>query len=266
MGRFRCWLVPVLLSTACSTGGAGSGGPGLFGSGVTVSASGGDQSTASEETSDGATASSGSASEATTGGSESAHDTTTAVCGDDNLQDGESCDGLEFGDSTCATLGFDDGVLGCNAVCHILTDACFTCGDGEIALAETCDGTNFNGETCASMGFLGGALSCAPDCSMLNTAQCQPLPSCGDGVRNNGEQCDAADFGANSCISQGFDLGNIACTANCILDTSGCMDDLVNCGMMGDFCLFNENDLQSSCCPAGVGGNVLGICNIVVCV
>ena len=32
-----------------------------------------------------------------------------------------------------------------------------------------------------------------------------------------------------------------------------------------DFCLFDENNPQSTCCPAGVGGNVLGLCALLVC-
>jgi hypothetical protein len=266
-------LALAWLPIACTTG-AETGGSGLFAT-VGSSASNTAPMSTSDATGDGsddgtsgstAGASVGATGDTSSSADPSGSDTAAAVCGDDNLQPGEDCDGMSFGDVTCQSLGFEQGVLGCDPGCHVITDACSTCGDGEIALGEACDSLNFDGESCASLGFAGGALSCNADCTALVTTQCQPLPTCGDGVRNGGEQCDANDLGGTTCVTLGFDLGTVDCTAGCTIDSSGCMDDLENCGMMGDFCLFDENDLQSTCCPAGVGGNVLGICNVLVCV
>jgi hypothetical protein len=271
-------VLALLGCVACSEGALPEGGSGYFGStaampqpsgDATVSAtdSGGDDddgesNDGSGDGADPSTSPADGSSGAPADGSESA----PAVCGNDNLEDGEDCDGMSFGDMDCTALGFDDGVLSCDSECHIITDACFTCGDGEIALTEQCDGNNFAGETCASLGFAQGALQCVDGCSAIDTSGCTPLPTCGDGVRNGGEQCDGNDLGAASCVSLGFDMGAVSCNANCTLNSSQCADDIVNCGMMGDFCLFDENDLQSTCCPAGVGGNVFGICNVFVCV
>lgn len=281
MRRFALMLLPV----ACTTG-VNTSGSGYFSSSVSATASAGETAAATtDDTSDDAdgtdddsddaeaTSPADDSSAASTeppvdgsGDGSTADDTTAARCGDGSLQGDEACDGQDFGDQTCGSLGFDDGVLGCDPECHVITDACFTCGDGEISLAEACDGNNFDGQTCGSLGFGGGALLCPADCSEIITDGCQPLPTCGDGQLNGGEQCDGNAFGGATCINQGFDMGTIDCTANCTLDTSGCMDDLKNCGMMGDFCIFDKNDLQSTCCPAGVGGNMLGICNVFVCV
>ena len=37
------------------------------------------------------------------------------------------------------------------------------------------------------------------------------------------------------------------------------------CAGQGEVCLFDQNNLQSKCCPPGVKGNVLGICDLLVC-
>jgi len=287
MGTIMRRLAIALLPAACTTG-AVIDGSGSFGSSVSATASAsatdGDTATSTDETnsgsatdsasgdpssdpsSDPSTASMTDGSSGDVSSETQTDDTSAAMCGDDTLQGDEDCDGADLGDATCPLLGFDDGVLACDPQCHLITDACSTCGDGDIALTEACDGNQFGGETCVSLGFGGGVLSCADDCSALDTSGCQALPSCGDGEQNGGEQCDGNDFGGNSCITQGFDMGTLDCTASCVLDVSDCEDDLTGCGMMGDFCIFDENDLQSTCCPAGVGGNKIGICNVFVCV
>ena len=53
------------------------------------------------------------------------------VCGNGTLEAGETCDGQEFGTTSCATLGFDGGYLICAAGCQqILTNQCFHNGQG----------------------------------------------------------------------------------------------------------------------------------------
>lgn len=73
-------------------------------------------------------------------------------------------------------------------------------------------------ESCVNAGIPGGTCEFAvPEC---------PLPVCGNGVAETGEECDDPDFRGETCLSQGFDGGTLACTGICTLDTSGC----IKCG------------------------------------
>jgi hypothetical protein len=188
-----------------------------------------------------------------------------ASCGNGVREGNESCDGMDFGEDSCQGFGFDDGPLSCSPQCTVLTEACFSCGDGERTLAEACDGEDFGAETCVSLGFPGGSLSCASDCMSVVTDGCDPLPNCGDGVVSGTEECDGPNLGGSSCQNLGFDEGALGCNAGaCTFDTGACT--LLDCGHNGDFCLFSESNPQSTCCPGGVGGNFLGLCNLFVCV
>ena len=51
------------------------------------------------------------------------------ICGDGLLVPTEPCDGELFGTADCVSLGFDGGVLACDA-CTFDTSGCTTCGDG----------------------------------------------------------------------------------------------------------------------------------------
>ncbi len=48
-------------------------------------------------------------------------------------------------------------------------------------------------------------------------------PFCGDGTVNQStEQCDGTDLDGQTCVTQGFGSGTLACTSSCTFDTSGC--------------------------------------------
>ncbi len=186
-----------------------------------------------------------------------------AVCGDGVAQGTESCDGKDLGTMTCGDFGFAQGTLICDAQCNLVTDGCRSCGDGMLAASELCDGNSLGGETCQSQGFGGGTLLCDAECAGYDTSACTALPTCGDGILNGGEACDGNQLGGATCASIGFDVGVLSCTASCTHNTSQC--EFLNCGGQGDICLFDEMNPQGTCCPAGVGGNVLGICALLVC-
>lgn len=261
----------MLLLSGCAGGEASTQGGSSFGSNPTGTpatagtADSGIEDTDPLETSGGQ---SGSGS-----GNESTADPTTdptagstggdPVCGDGVAQGDEGCDGKDLGVMTCADFGFSQGTLVCDAGCNLLTDGCRSCGDGMLAASELCDGASLGGETCQSQGFGGGTLLCDAECAGYDTSACTALPTCGDGVRNGGEACDGNDLGGASCVSVGFDVGQLSCSASCTHNTSAC--EFLNCGSQGDFCLFDEANPQGSCCPAGVGGNLLGICALLVC-
>ncbi len=48
------------------------------------------------------------------------------------------------------------------------------------------------------------------------------VPGCGDGVIQEGEQCDGTNYGGSTCSSLGFVSGNLSCSSACTTDTSNC--------------------------------------------
>jgi len=81
-----------------------------------------------------------------------------SVCGDEVIENGEICDGDQFGQATCVSEGFAAGALACSATCEIDTAGCIPagCGDGAALDGEHCDGADLRGKTCEDRGFLGG--------------------------------------------------------------------------------------------------------------
>jgi hypothetical protein len=114
------------------------------------------------------------------------------------------------------------------------------CGNGIIEGTEQCEFPNLSeenprldlqGETCLSLGFAGGTLGCSlsaafepvpviPSCQ-FDTSACTTSASCGNGVLEEGEECEANDHGGATCVSLGFDSGFLTCD-DCAFDTSEC--------------------------------------------
>jgi len=94
------------------------------------------------------------------------------TCGDDTIDTGELCDGIDLGSpsATCESLyyeeyGVEDGNTSCLANClGFVPDLCAVvgpfCGNSVIGTGEMCDGTNLGGKTCEDLGFGGGTLAC----------------------------------------------------------------------------------------------------------
>ncbi len=90
------------------------------------------------------------------------------VCGNGLVENGETCDGDQFGQASCVSEGFAAGTLACTNACALDTSGCVPrgCGDGEALDGEHCDGADLRGKTCADRGFFGGGtLACRPDCT-----------------------------------------------------------------------------------------------------
>lgn len=266
--RGRQWAPLGLLSilVACSAGVENGTGALTFGQPTAagpVATSDGETGNITTSVSAGASATEGDSD----AGSESSATTSASppVCGDGTLQTGEDCDGEDFGAQSCGDLGFDDGLLICNKACQLLTEGCRSCGDDSLSMSEACDGDLFGEVTCDSLGFSpGGVLGCSADCSAVDTSGCNPLPTCGDGLRNGAEACDGADLGGATCMSLGFDLGVLTCLpGSCTFNVAGCQT--LTCTPDGGFCIFNADDPQGDCCPAGVGGTTFGLCVGIVC-
>jgi hypothetical protein len=156
---------------------------------------------------------------------------TPDVCGNGTLDGTESCDGLDFGDETCTTLGFDGGTLSCPADCsEVDTSGCFDFGgpccvahaspgcSDEDCVADICGIDPF----CCDLSWDG---FCASQAQMLCEV-CNTPGVCGNNVVDAmGELCDGFDVGAETCVTQGFDAGTLSCSGDCsAFDVSGCFD------------------------------------------
>jgi hypothetical protein len=108
------------------------------------------------------------------------------------------------------------------------------CGDGfaDHAAGEVCDpgeppdippdtGTT----TCADFNdifgnpFASGDLTCESDCSDYSSSTCY---TCGNGYKEEVEECDGSDFGGVTCISLGYQSGTLLCTLDCRISTINC--------------------------------------------
>ena len=143
------------------------------------------------------------------------------VCGDavvDGLE-GEQCDGGALNDQSCVTLGFVSGALGCGADCRFDVTACQSlCGNGLKDPTESCDDGNAqSGDGCSN--------TCSPEagwsCTANNPSVCTPV--CGDAQIVGAETCDGTELNGQSCVTQGFGGGTLACDETCTaLVTTGC--------------------------------------------
>lgn len=132
------------------------------------------------------------------------------------------------------------------------------CGNSVIDPGEICDGQNFGGMDCHVLGFEGGELGCTEDCQ-LDTNNCVfDVPECGNSIAELGEACDGEDLSGETCSSQGFNGGSLACLADCgDFDTSACWVNPPTCGNgavePGEMC-DDGNHVLTDWCPDGPQG------------
>lgn len=141
-----------------------------------------------------------------------------------------------------------------------------SCGNGAVDFAEQCDGEDLFGFSCEGLGLGEGVLTCSEACLFDTTGCMAPVPDCGDGLVQPGEQCDQIDLQGFNCGSLGLGSGVLACSLECTFDTSGCTD-VAGCGdgvvAPGEQC--DGADLQGlSCTDLGLGVGALG-CDPVQC-
>jgi len=168
------------------------------------------------------------------------------VCGDDTVEAGEVCDGLDLAGEDCVSQGFDDGDLGCAADCQTFdTSACGfvpgmgdCCGDNG---TPGCDDATCQDTICAADAFCcqmewdamcGNAAMFEPDCNGVGGSCPDGSEVCGNDMTEAGEACDGADLNMEDCVSLGFGGGALSCAADCLtFDTSMCADPLGDCCM-----------------------------------
>src|SRR5262245_5429132 len=80
------------------------------------------------------------------------------------------------------------------------------------------------------------------------TALAGSSAACGDGVATPPEPCDGNDVAGETCSSQGFDAGALACTSQCAFDTTGCLT--FTCNPFTQDCAQGDQS-----CYVGFGGS-----------
>lgn len=180
------------------------------------------------------------------------------LCGNAELDTGESCDSSNLGGRTCEDEGFSGGTLVCASDCTFDTSSCDSpdgCGDGVLDPGEDCDGGNLGGADCESQGWGGGVLVCSAACR-YDLSGCSTLPVCGNGDVELGEACDDGntddgDGCSSTCQQEPDEEGD--CTNGIDDDQDGQTDcddgDCVGlvCGDYGRLCIGGE-----CVCPGGV--------------
>lgn len=61
----------------------------------------------------------------------------------------------------------------------------------------------------------------------INDPNIPNQPTCGDGVKSSGEQCDTNDYGGSTCATEGFSSGSLSCDNSCNIVTSSCVSNNV---------------------------------------
>lgn len=214
--RFSCGLA-LLALTACAGGEETTQSSGF--------SSFNPPQTASASVSASASAGMSSTSEPTTSGTDSASVTTEMIRPD--MGDASSSGGPDITTGVTTDVTTDPSTT-------TTTGPVIACGDGIIDITEECEGADLAGQSCATLGFTGGTLTCAANCA-FDKSLCVS-ESCGDAIKNGGEECDCGQQGTPCTPAQ---LGDVAC-ANILAPVNGNYHGgTLTCGSPLS-CLFNK--------------------------
>ena len=161
---------------------------------------------------------------------------TVDPCGNGQLDDGEECDGDDFGNETCHTQDSMSigGTLLCSDSCRILLTNCEyfeeKCGNSILDPGEECDkAIDMTGVSCTTLddGSIGGDLKCGDNC-LYDKSSCEynTQVECGDGNIQGEEECEGTDFGGKNCVNYKGEgaTGELSCnTTTCKIDFSACV-------------------------------------------
>jgi hypothetical protein len=145
------------------------------------------------------------------------------ICPDEicsNNQDDDQDGDIDCEDVECAAEPNCELTEICDNGVDDDNDTLSDCNDADCANAPNCNAENCT-DTIDNDGD--GFVDC-DDTNCITNPACSPNATCGDGVRNQvSEACDGADLAGETCVTQGFQSGNISCNAGCTLNTSGCV-------------------------------------------
>ncbi len=117
-------------------------------------------------------------------------------CGNGELDTTEACEGFELRGKTCASEGFDGGMISCTNTCELDLSDCEACGNGVIEGDEECDGDKLGGQTCedfiaGTIGELECTRSCliTPESCVAKLAKCSELAECLNLCNQADENC-----------------------------------------------------------------------------
>lgn len=90
---------------------------------------------------------------------------------------------------------------------------------------------------------------------LVGQAYVGDVQGCGNGVIDDGEQCDGTELNSQSCGSYGFAAGTLSCTSDCKYDTLSCTtcgNGVVN---RGEQC---DGAVNKACSTLNLGSGQLG--------
>jgi len=136
-------------------------------------------------------------------------------CGNNDVEEGETCDG---GTKPCTEIDsekYSTGTATCKDDCSGFdVEKCVAkavCGNSVEEEGEECDGGSVE---CSTLGFLTGFAACKDDCTGYDTSEC--LPQCGNEVIEEGEECETGD--KMNCIDldwKKYKDGEAVCSDDC---------------------------------------------------
>nr|MBA4404985.1 hypothetical protein [Nanoarchaeum sp.] len=150
------------------------------------------------------------------------------VCGNNNVEGSEVCDGSDLNGQTCVSQGFSaGGTLACNNYCtgFVMTD-CNTgsCDNCITASCDDCALECYHQETadCQGIDKVTGADTI---CSISGSCITRIVPkTCGNNAQEDDEECDGIDVGIWKCSTFGFYTDNdLGCDNYCLIDPSTCI-------------------------------------------